>query len=638
MEGDVARQYGWAVVEPGEAVAGKLGTWTVTYTVGEEGMKAGGSLRIRLPWRGMVRWQPGHCIAWPSRPGAVCQVRVENAWPLRFHWRQGPIVHVDLWGEDLQPGDTITVVIGHRGAYSRGFFRRTRAQTHAQPDALWEFYVDVEGNKQVPPEAAHNDPYVQLEPFSMPVRAAEQARLSVVARQVAKAGDAARVVVVARDRHDNPCPQYAGQVRVDGAGNSWRVAVSGGRAEFEMTAPAGPVRLCAIDAENELIGLSNPLMADFGGPIDAEGPAGEAFPARGAIYFGDLHVMTGRGVIADAIRDSRQAMRWGREISALDFVAVCGHSLKEWDEELAACDEFYEPGEYVTIPVAEIAFRSGHKNVYFPNTVEAAEAPDASSPEALYRSLEGREALVIPHHTNVHSESSRRTYWREHDFSTHDPRFERLIEISQNRGSFEMESGGNVILGGLGSSVWSALQRGLKLGFVGGTDTHFGTPGEPACPLAGLDPEEDLPRGGLTAVYASELTREGIWAALKARRCYATQTQRTLLNFALGDYPLGAIVPAEEARELEAARLLRWRVLGHRPVVKVEVVRSDGRVFDVTPEAAPTRELIAGAMADEEPLSEIRPAGDAVFYYLRITEADGRMAWSSPIWLIVGPR
>lgn len=360
------------------------------------------------------------------------------------------------------------------------------------------------------------------------------------------------------------------------------------------------------------------------------------FPAIGAIYFGDLHVMSGEGIITSALRDSRQAYMWGRDVAGLDFCVVT-NNVRTWEEDLAIDDEFYEPGKFVTFPACEIGFSIGHKNVYFPDTEAARPAPDPSSVEALFVSLKGRTALVNPHHTNVHSESSRRTFWTEHDFSTHDPRFERLIEMSQDRGSFEHETvGGNIYFGGLGSSVWSALQHGMKVGFVGGTDTHRGLPGEWRSPLAGLNIDEGLSVGGLTAVIAPDLTREAIWDALWNRRCYATQGQHTLLNFALDDYPLGSIISAKECENsIFKRRCFRYRAQGHQPVVKVELVRSDGEVFDLTGGQSPGRKTITATFEDDTPLTQMKLAGDAAFYYLRVTEADGRMAWSSPIWLRV---
>jgi hypothetical protein len=196
------------------------------------------------------------------------------------------------------------------------------------------------------------------------------------------------------------------------------------------------------------------------------------------------------------------------------------------------------------------------------------------------------------------------------------------------------EVGGNVYFGGSGSSVWQALRRGMKVGFVGGTDNHRAQPGEPRSPLGGLDPNEVVV-GGLTAVFASELTREAIWEALYARRCYATQGQRTLLSFALAEHAMGSVLTPQQTEAFAAERTLSYAVIGHRPVTRIELVRSDGPVFDLTPEPVPGLEPVSGAHTDESALREIEPAEDAVFYYLRVTEADGRMAWSSPIWLRV---
>ncbi len=633
-----SREFGHARVEPAGAVAGQLGTWRVVYTVGEAGMAVGGALRIRPPQRGMVRWQVGHVIAEASRPGAVCTVQLLNCWPISFHWRQTPIIQVDLWGTALQPGDTITVTIGDRGGYSRGFFRRARAQDFAQDDALWDFWVDVEGNKSVPPEASHNDPWVQLEPFEMAVRPAPPARLAVVVRQVREGGQAARVLVVARDEFDNFCDDYHGTVTFAEAGGEEGevVRVSGGRAVAQVPAGAGPRYFVARDDQQALIGRSNALYPGFLRAGES-GQMTEDFPADGAIYFGDLHVMSGEGAskLGCLVGDTKTAYKWARDVAGLDFCVVT-NGLGHLESDLRWDEDFYEPGEFVTIPAAEVYFKTGHKNVYFATPDDALPPPDGSSPQALFASLEGRQAMVIPHHPNIHSESSRRTYWDVYDYSTHDPRWERLIEITQDRGSFEVEEvGGNVYFGGYGSSVWSALQRGMKVGFVGGTDTHRARPGEWRSPQAGLDLDERPVVGGLTAVLARELTREAVWEALWARRCYATQGQRTLVNFSLGPWPMGSVLGADRARQFADARQLRFRVQGHRRVAKVQIVRSDGRVFDVTGPGEPGWRTVDDEFVDNERLENVKPAGDAVFYYLRVTEDDGRMAWASPIWLKV---
>jgi hypothetical protein len=613
-------KFGTIRIEPDSpVVAGSRGTWRVIYQVGARGMAVGGALRIRPPQRGMVRWELGMVTARASRPASTCRVQLFNCHPITYHWRQAPTIQVDLLGAPLADGDTITVTIGERGGYSRGYYRRARAQDHAVKGATWDFWVDAEGNKSLPPERPINDPWVSLESVAMDVLPGPPARLSVVARQSAPGDSRARVLIVARDRTGNFCDEYHGSAHIVGADQECDVEVSGGRAVAQLPlGQAAVTRYAAYDPAAELIGTSNPLASGFGGT------------GNHTLYFGDLHVMTGEGIIASALEGTAYAYRWGRDVGGLDF-CVATNNLKCWDEDMVLDDEFDAPGEFVTIPAFEIGFPIGHKNVYFPTT--RARKPDGSSPEALFASLKGQDALVVPHHTSVHSESSYQTFWTEHDFDTHDPEFERLIEITQDRGSMEVEEvGGNVYFGGTGSSVWSALQRGMKVGFVGGTDSHRAQPGEPRSPLGGLDPD-DVVVGGLTAVLARDLTREAIWEALRARRCYATQGQRTLVGFALAQYPLGSVLTPERCRPFAAQRALSYWVVGHRPVTRIELVRSDGELFDLTPKPPPGREPVAGVFNDDSALRDIEPAMDAVFYYLRVTEADGRMAWSSPIWL-----
>ena len=98
-----------------------------------------------------------------------------------------------------------------------------------------------------------------------------------------------------------------------------------------------------------------------------------------------------------------------------------------------------------------------------------------------------------------------------------------------------------------------------KLGFIGGTDTHNGTPGMVEETLqfpghVGIDDDEPIERlgfgnlipggvlanpGGLVAAWAEENSREGIFTALRNREVYATSGTRISLRFFGGwDYPM----------------------------------------------------------------------------------------------------
>jgi hypothetical protein len=82
-------------------------------------------------------------------------------------------------------------------------------------------------------------------------------------------------------------------------------------------------------------------------------------------------------------------------------------------------------------------------------------------------------------------------------------------------------------------------------------------------------------RGGLTAVYAKELTREAIWDAIRARRCYATTGPRLLLvvtadGHAMGEEFTTHVPPTISAEingtvELEAVELFRGSQVIYNP-------------------------------------------------------------------------
>jgi hypothetical protein len=242
-------------------------------------------------------------------------------------------------------------------------------------------------------------------------------------------------------------------------------------------------------------------------------------------------------------------------------------------------------------------------------------------------------SMAIAHHPNAHSETSRYYAWGPQDFSTSDPRFERLVEVCQCRGSMEVEEvGGAVSLGDLGSSIQSALALGLRLGFVGGTDNHRAQPGSKRSNLGGLVADEII-NGGYTAVFAPELTREAIFDALWDRRCYATTSRRILLDVAMDEHPMGSDLSAEDAAPFADERSISIRAIAHGEIDRIEIVRNNETVGSV--EVGGERETLT--YSDGTPLPEVPAvsdeAPDVVFYYVRVIETDGNMAWSSPIWL-----
>ncbi|GAI33819.1 unnamed protein product, partial [marine sediment metagenome] len=220
------------------------------------------------------------------------------------------------------------------------------------------------------------------------------------------------------------------------------------------------------------------------------------------------------------------------------------------EEYIKTINSFNEPGRFVTLVGYEWTTwaRSGDKCVYFraaDGPFLAPDDPDTNDPEKLWKALKGVEALTIPHHPMMGG----RTDWRYKN-----DQFQRLVEIFSWWGCSEE---------GSEYSVRAALARGHKLGFIGGTDNHFGQPA-----TGRTHPEEGA---GLAAVYAAELTREAIFDALAARHCYATTGSPIVLEFFVNGRMMGEEISAPE----NSGSQIIARVAGTEEIERIELIKNN---------------------------------------------------------------
>ena len=176
----------------------------------------------------------------------------------------------------------------------------------------------------------------------------------------------------------------------------------------------------------------------------------------------------------------------------------------------------------------------------------------------------------------------------------------------------------------------AALDRGYKLGFVGGSDSHglrwhaIELEGRathiPHGTRVGI--KEDAYRTGMTVILSRQLDRDSLFEAVYERRCYATSGVPIVLDFRVN----GALMGSELA--VNGQPTISVRVEGTGPLRAVEIIRS-GHVFGglhMQPgEGIPE---VSFELAD----TMLIP-GEEAYYYLRVTQEDGNMAWSSPIWV-----
>ncbi|NWG12629.1 MAG: DUF3604 domain-containing protein [Acidobacteria bacterium] len=347
------------------------------------------------------------------------------------------------------------------------------------------------------------------------------------------------------------------------------------------------------------------------------------------IYRGDLHRHT--DISADGLNDGSllDAYRYAWDAAALDFVGIADHNTGidepyAWWLSQKTADLFHAAGRFVTFYGYErsVEYPNGHRNVFFSRRgasitpIPPVEAAGWEGAERLHWYLRRAGGISIPHTTGRTSG----TDWRDSD-----PEVEPVVEIYQGmrdtyehpgaphpkrirgifpdasrpvpRASSEETSPSFRPLG----FVSSALAKGLRLGFISSSD-HISTHVSYACVIAG------------------ELTRESLMTALRARRAYAA-TDNLILD-ARFEGSDGEHLMGEEFESSKPLRI-RIRVVGTNVIQSVELI-SNNRVVHAV---APGREEVDVEWSDPGATPGER------YYYARVIQIDGEMAWTSPVWV-----
>lgn len=615
--GEAPADYTAHIAPDNPVTVGQYGTWDIVVTVGAQGIAVGGGVRIAPPHREKQRWDVGNVVAATNVPGTSVRVSVINGHPLSYHHSQYPVIYAVLEGRPLCDGDTLTVTLGHPGSYVSGFRQPAQAQDIISVDTFFEVGVDIEGNTDYSnpdyPVRGGGRHFPLRQQPALDVLPASPAALGIAVPHFAAGEEPAHVYIHARDAFGNVCEDFQGALKLetvnsnDGASEAEENAKTGerGLARTQISVPAqpGPYLVRARDETTGIIGKSRPVAPRFR-------------PSGYNIYWGDIHNHT--NLSGDGVRDLDDAYWYARHISGLDFVAITDHEGgKDWARSQTCAKQYNAPGEFATFLAYEYsrAGAFGHRNVYYLD--DDMPCPTPNDPNDLWDQLPPGRALVIPHHPNTHSEGGT-TFgrWQPTDWSRHHPDFQRHVEICQLRGSFEVEEiGGPVVLGGNGSSARSALAKGLRLGFVGGTDNHRGHPGSRMDTMGGIN-FRLRPVGGITAVLASECTRDSLWEALLARRTYATTCEHILLDFTVNGACMGSAIQAA------AEYTLRVSAIGTNPIARMDVIRDGQEVHSIRGDGAAC-ELTWVDCPIEQP----------AYYYARVFQRDGNAGWASPIWI-----
>lgn len=362
------------------------------------------------------------------------------------------------------------------------------------------------------------------------------------------------------------------------------------------------------------------------------------------LFWGMLHGESDR---FDSTENIENCLRHFRDEKALNFFASSSFESQEetsndmWKLVTQNVAEFDEDDRFSTFLGFQWIGENHQEGVrhvlYTKDNKPILRKKDAknSSLKKIYKSFAPKELISIPTFTMADGMS--------YNFDEFDPEFERLVEIYNAWGSSEgTEKQGNpypIISNSKKGiketdegSIQKALRRNCRFGFVaGGLDDRGAYAG-----LYESDQEQYTP--GLTAIIAPTHTREALAEALYQRSCYATTGERIIVGLHLAGIPMGSETNTAQKPGLMINRHLSGYVAGTTKLKSVEIIRNG----EVIKTFNPDQYFLEFEYDDLTNLDKVcLDAKDKkprfVYYYLRVTQDDGHMAWSSPIWVDLVP-
>ncbi|HEX4131346.1 MAG TPA: hypothetical protein VHZ24_15000 [Pirellulales bacterium] len=258
-----------------------------------------------------------------------------------------------------------------------------------------------------------------------------------------------------------------------------------------------------------------------------------------------------------------------------------------------------------------VQFPNGHRNVIMPrrgirplprgDVKSGDEQTGTPDTKMLYAYLKNFGGMCASHTSGTNMG----TDWRDND-----PDVEPVVEIYQgHRHNYEhfgapRSATEATQIGGYQPSgfVWNALERGYRLGFQSSSD-HIST------------------HISYAVVVAPELSRQAIIDAFKKRHCYAA-TENIVLVVRSGEHLMGDQFSTKERPTLTI------EAEGTGPIAKLHIVRDNKYVYNVEPNERQVRRTWTDT--DAVP-------GKKSYYYVRIEQADGDLAWASPMWITYQP-
>lgn len=340
------------------------------------------------------------------------------------------------------------------------------------------------------------------------------------------------------------------------------------------------------------------------------------------LYWGDLHCHS--GLTGDAEGEPDEILFYGRDRAGLDVMVmqdnddVHGRILTEGEYYMGVAHSQWatQPGRFVALPGYEWTQRTSDKGVPRPELSAFEQSvpggypnhrtviyPQAGGPIVRYFEVEqdfGKMADAVHAAGGI--------------LNSQHPAFK--ISDHPAEANLEVTACWGIYIRSVPKRFHDELDKGRHTGFVGTSDSHRRNPG--LC-------------GGLTGIWAKELTPQAIHQALKEHRCFATNGSRIVVDSRAQGMMSDSVVEAGTGGTAKFSVFVR----GTKPLTRVTLVGDGGTVKVFAGDGSAKEMTLEHEVARLKPgrhwfYWEIEQQGTSKQYSGNISTARGHRAWSSP--------
>jgi hypothetical protein len=335
------------------------------------------------------------------------------------------------------------------------------------------------------------------------------------------------------------------------------------------------------------------------------------------LWRGEFHRHTEISAHRDADGLLEDAWRYAIDAAGLDWIGVGDHdngfgSEYMWWLMQKTADLYHNPPRFVGVQTYErsVVYPNGHRNVIMPRRGirplprgELKGTPEKGSPDTkvLYAYLKHFGGICASHT----SATNMGTDWRDNSME-----FEPVVEIYQGHRHNYEHSGAprsptaETQIGGYRPAgfIWNALEKGYRLGFECSSD-HIST------------------HMSYAVLLTDDLSRQGVIDAFRKRHSYGA-TDNIILIVRSGEHVMGDEFDTSGRPTLDIV------VHGTAPIAKLHVIRDNKYVYTTEPKERNVKLRYTDMAA---------AAGKTSYYYVRIEQTDGNLAWASPLWITYKP-